>query len=40
LAAHQHVVFDAAAMWAPQRLLDKKGAAAKLFGMVETVVLQ
>ncbi len=33
-----HVVFDEADMWAPQRLLDKEGDAAKLLGMMETVV--
>lgn len=33
-----HVVFDEADMWAPQRLLDKEGEAAKLLGMMETVV--
>jgi len=33
-----HVVFDEADMWAPQRLLDKDGDAAKLLGMMETLV--
>jgi len=33
-----HVVFDEADMWAPQRLLDKDGEAAKLLGMMETVI--
>lgn len=33
-----HVVFDEADMWAPQRLLDKEGDAAKLLGMMETIV--
>lgn len=33
-----HLVFDEADMWAPQRLLDKEGEAAKLQGMMETVV--
>lgn len=33
-----HVVFDEADMWAPQRLLDKDGEAAKLLGMMETIV--
>jgi uncharacterized protein len=33
-----HVVFDEADMWSPQRLLDKEGEAAKLLGMMETVV--
>lgn len=33
-----HTVFDEADMWAPQRLLDKEGEAAKLLGMMETVV--
>lgn len=33
-----HVVFDEADMWAPQRLLDKEGEAAKLLGMMETIV--
>jgi hypothetical protein len=33
-----HVIFDEADMWAPQRLLDKEGEAAKLLGMMETVV--
>lgn len=33
-----HLVFDEADMWAPQRLLDKEGEAAKLLGMMETVV--
>ena len=33
-----HVVFDEADMWAPQRLLDKDGEAAKLLGMIEPIV--
>jgi hypothetical protein len=33
-----HVVFDEADMWAPERLLDKEGEAAKLLGMMETLV--
>lgn len=33
-----HVIFDEADMWSPQRLLDKEGDAAKLLGMMETVV--
>lgn len=33
-----HVIFDEADMWAPQRLLDKDGEAAKLLGMMETIV--
>jgi len=33
-----HLVFDEADMWAPQRLLDKEGDAAKLLGMMETIV--
>ena len=33
-----HVIFDEADMWSPQRLLDKEGEAAKLLGMMETVV--
>lgn len=33
-----HLIFDEADMWAPQRLLDKDGEAAKLLGMMETVV--
>lgn len=33
-----HMIFDEADMWAPQRLLDKEGEAAKLLGMMETVV--
>lgn len=33
-----HVVFDEADMFAPQRLLDKEGEAAKLLGMMETIV--
>lgn len=33
-----HVVFDEADMWAPERLLDKEGDAAKLLGMMETLV--
>lgn len=33
-----HLIFDEADMWAPQRLLDKEGEAAKLLGMMETVV--
>lgn len=33
-----HVIFDEADMWAPQRLLDKDGDAAKLLGMMETIV--
>ena len=32
-----HVIFDEADMWAPQRLLDKDGDAAKLLGMMETI---
>lgn len=33
-----HLVVDEADMWAPQRLLDKDGDAAKLLGMMETIV--
>lgn len=33
-----HLVFDEADMWAPQKLLDKEGEAAKLLGMMETIV--
>jgi hypothetical protein len=33
-----HVVFDEADMWAPQKLFDKEGDAAKLLGMMETIV--
>jgi hypothetical protein len=33
-----HLVFDEADMWAPQRLLDKEGEAAKLLGQMETIV--
>lgn len=33
-----HLIFDEADMWAPQRLLDKEGDAAKLLGQMETIV--
>jgi len=33
-----HLIFDEADMWAPQQLRDKDGDAAKLLGMMETVV--
>lgn len=33
-----HVVFDEADMWAPQQIRDKDGEAAKLYGMMETIV--
>jgi len=33
-----HLIVDEADMWAPQRLLDKDGEAAKLLGMMETIV--
>lgn len=33
-----HVVLDEADMWAPQQLTDKEGDAAKLLGMMETLV--
>lgn len=33
-----HLVVDEADMWAPQKLLDKDGDAAKLLGMMETIV--
>ena len=33
-----HLIVDEADMWAPQRLLDKDGDAAKLLGMMETIV--
>lgn len=33
-----HLVFDEADMFAPQKLLDKEGDAAKLLGMMETIV--
>lgn len=33
-----HLIVDEADMFAPQRLLDKDGEAAKLLGMMETVV--
>lgn len=32
-----HLIFDEADMWAPQKLLDKDGEAAKLLGMMETI---
>jgi hypothetical protein len=33
-----HLLFDEADMWAPQMLRDKEGDAAKLLGMMETIV--
>jgi hypothetical protein len=33
-----HIVIDECDMFAPQRLMDKEGEAAKLLGMMETVV--
>lgn len=33
-----HVIFDEADMWAPQRLMDRDGDAARLLGMMETIV--
>lgn len=33
-----HMIFDEADMWAPQKLLDKDGDAARLLGMMETIV--
>lgn len=33
-----HLVLDEADMWAPQMLRDKEGDAAKLLGMMETIV--
>lgn len=33
-----HIIFDEADMFAPQKLTDKDGEAAKLLGMMETVV--
>lgn len=33
-----HLIFDEADMWAPQQVRDKDGEAAKLLGMMETVV--
>ena len=33
-----HVVFDEADMWAPQQIRDRDGEAAKLYGMMETIV--
>lgn len=33
-----HLVFDEADMWAPQQIRDREGDAAKLLGMIETVV--
>lgn len=33
-----HLVMDEADMWAPQRILDKDGDAARLLGMMETIV--
>lgn len=33
-----HIVIDEADMFAPQRLMDKDGDAAKLLGMMETIV--
>lgn len=33
-----HLVFDEADMWAPQKLMDKDGDAAKLLGQMETIV--
>lgn len=33
-----HVIFDESDMWAPQRLMDKEGEAAKLLGQMETIV--
>jgi hypothetical protein len=32
-----HTLFDEADMWAPQKLMDKEGDAAKLLGMMETI---
>lgn len=33
-----HIVFDEGDMWAPQQVRDKDGEAAKLLGMMETIV--
>ena len=33
-----HLVFDEADMWAPQRLMDRDGDAARLLGQMETIV--
>lgn len=33
-----HLILDEADMWAPQQLRDKEGEAAKLLGMMETIV--
>lgn len=33
-----HIIFDEADMWAPQRLMDRDGDAARLLGMMETIV--
>lgn len=33
-----HLIFDEADMWAPERMLDRDGEAAKLLGQMETVV--
>lgn len=33
-----HLILDEADMWAPERLLDRDGEAAKLLGMMETIV--
>jgi hypothetical protein len=33
-----HLVIDEADMWAPQRLMDKDGDAARLLGVMETIV--
>lgn len=33
-----HLIFDEADLWAPQRILDREGDAAKLLGQMETIV--
>ena len=33
-----HVVFDEADMWAPQKIMDRDGDAARLYGIMETIV--
>lgn len=33
-----HLIFDEADMWAPQKLMDKDGDAARLLGQMETIV--
>jgi uncharacterized protein len=33
-----HLIFDEADLWAPERIVDKEGEAAKLHGVMQTVV--